>query len=97
MRSNSMDSAARAGTAVALERLHARETTRMAAGQRTRGRRLRGFAGVQQRGAVIMGVNQYTSRHVFEPLADGGRIELQRSVDDSAGRGAGLRARAHAG
>jgi hypothetical protein len=32
-----------------------------------------------------MGVNQYTSRHVFESLADGGRIELQRDVDDSAG------------
>jgi hypothetical protein len=44
-----------------------------------------GFAGVQRRGAVVMGVNQYTSRHVFEPLPDGGRIELQRSVDDSAG------------
>jgi hypothetical protein len=44
-----------------------------------------GFAGVQRRGETVMGVNQYTSRHVFEPLADGGRIELQRSVDDSAG------------
>jgi hypothetical protein len=44
-----------------------------------------GFAGVQRRGAVVMGVNQYTSRHVFEPLPDGGRIELQRGVDDSAG------------
>ena len=44
-----------------------------------------GFAGVQRRGAVVMGVNQYTSRHVFEPLPDGGRIELQRGVDDSVG------------
>jgi hypothetical protein len=44
-----------------------------------------GFAGVQRRGAVVMGVNQYTSRHVFEPLPDGGRIELQRGTDDSAG------------
>jgi hypothetical protein len=44
-----------------------------------------GFAGVQRRGAAVMGVNQYASSHVFEPLADGGRIELQRSVDDSAG------------
>jgi hypothetical protein len=44
-----------------------------------------GFAGVQRRGAMVMGVNQYTSRHVFEPLPDGGRIELQRGVDDSAG------------
>ena len=32
-----------------------------------------------------MGVNQYTSHHIFQPLADGGRIELQRDVDDSAG------------
>ena len=44
-----------------------------------------GFAGVQARGAVAMGVNQYTSRHVFEPLDDGGRIELQRDAADSAG------------
>jgi hypothetical protein len=43
-----------------------------------------GFAGMQRRGAVVMGVNQYTSRHVFQPLPDGGRIELQRGVDDSA-------------
>jgi hypothetical protein len=44
-----------------------------------------GFAGVQARGAVAMGVNQYTSHHIFRPLADGGRIELQRDVDDTAG------------
>ncbi len=44
-----------------------------------------GFAGVQARGAVAMGVNQYTSAHRFQPLPDGGRIELQRGVDDSAG------------
>jgi len=44
-----------------------------------------GFASVQRRGAMVMGVNQYTSRHVFEPLPDGGRIELQRGVEDSAG------------
>ena len=43
------------------------------------------FAQVQRRGAGVMGVDQYTSKHVFEPLSDGGRIELQRSVDDSAG------------
>lgn len=43
------------------------------------------FAGVQARGAVAMGVNQYTSRHVFEPLPDGGRIALQREAADSAG------------
>ncbi len=43
------------------------------------------FAGVQARGATAMGVDQYTSHHLFRPLADGGRIELQRDVDDSAG------------
>jgi hypothetical protein len=32
-----------------------------------------------------MGVDQYSSAHRFEPLADGGRIELQRQVEDSAG------------
>lgn len=49
------------------------------------GSRDSGFAGVQRRGAAVMGVNQYTSHHGFEPLADGGRIELERGVDDSAG------------
>ncbi len=43
------------------------------------------FAGVQARGGVAMGVNQYTSRHVFEPLPDGGRIALQRDAADSDG------------
>lgn len=32
-----------------------------------------------------MGVDQYSSTHIFEPLADGGRIELQRDQPDSAG------------
>jgi hypothetical protein len=32
-----------------------------------------------------MGVDQYTSAHVFEALPDGGRIVLQRQADDSAG------------
>jgi hypothetical protein len=45
-----------------------------------------GFAAVQDRGQVAMGVDQYTSTHRFEPLPDGGRIELQRDVADSAGR-----------
>jgi hypothetical protein len=44
-----------------------------------------GFAGVQSRGQVAMGVNQYTSTHHFTPLADGGLIELQRNGADSAG------------
>jgi hypothetical protein len=32
-----------------------------------------------------MGVDQYTSAHRFDDLPDGGRIELQRTVDDPAG------------
>lgn len=44
-----------------------------------------GFAGVQARGAMAMGVDQYTSSHVFEALPDGGRIVLQRDSVDSAG------------
>ena len=43
------------------------------------------FAAVQRRGAKVMGVDQFTSKHVFESLPDGGRISLQREVDDSAG------------
>ena len=43
------------------------------------------FATLQQRGETAMGVDQYTSQHVFEPLPDGGRIVLQRKEDDSAG------------
>lgn len=45
-----------------------------------------GFAGVQNRGRDAMGVDQYTSVHVFQPLPDGGRIELQRNTVDSIGR-----------
>ena len=43
------------------------------------------FAAVQARGKIAMGVDQYTSRHQFEDLADGGRIELQRDPADTAG------------
>ncbi|HJP59987.1 MAG TPA: hypothetical protein VJ865_08305, partial [Gemmatimonadaceae bacterium] len=43
------------------------------------------FAKVQQRGETAMGVNQYTSQHVFEPLPTGGRIVLQRKEADSVG------------
>jgi hypothetical protein len=32
-----------------------------------------------------MGVDQYTSQHLFQPLPDGGRIRLQRDETDSAG------------
>jgi hypothetical protein len=44
------------------------------------------FAGVQRRGHTAMGVDQYTSTHLFQPLPDGGRIELQRNAADSADR-----------
>jgi hypothetical protein len=45
-----------------------------------------GFAAVQTRGAEVMGVDQYTSHHVFEDLEDGGRIVLLRDdAADSAG------------
>jgi len=43
------------------------------------------FARLQQRGETAMGVNQYTSQHIFEPLPDGGRIVLQREQEDSVG------------
>jgi hypothetical protein len=43
------------------------------------------FTAMQQRGKVAMGVDQYTSVHKFDDLADGGRIELQRDRDDTAG------------
>lgn len=45
-----------------------------------------GFAEVQSRGHAAMGVDQYTSTHLFRPLPHGGRIELQRDSADSAGR-----------
>ena len=41
------------------------------------------FHALQQRGAMYMGVNQYTSTHHFESLPDGGRIELQRDASDT--------------
>jgi hypothetical protein len=43
------------------------------------------FAALQQRGETAMGVNQYTSQHVFESLTNGGRIVLQRDANDSLG------------
>jgi len=43
------------------------------------------FHRLQDRGARVMGVDQYTSSHQFEALPDGGRIELVRDVDDTAG------------
>ena len=43
------------------------------------------FAALQARGRAAMGVDQYTSTHSFDALPDGGRIELQRDVEDPAG------------
>ena len=43
------------------------------------------YHAMQARGAQAMGVDQYTSTHHFTDLPDGGRIELERNVDDSAG------------
>jgi hypothetical protein len=43
------------------------------------------FTSLQRRGETAMGVDQYTSQHVFEPLPDGGRIVLQRKEVDLAG------------
>lgn len=43
------------------------------------------FAALQDRGAAAMGVDQYSSSHVFEDLPDGGRIVLQRDSADAAG------------
>jgi hypothetical protein len=36
------------------------------------------FEAMQDRGRAVMGVDQYTSAHVFEDLADGGRVVLDR-------------------
>lgn len=43
------------------------------------------FAALQERGRQAMGVDQYTSTHVFEDLPDGGRIVLQRDSADAEG------------
>ena len=46
------------------------------------------FAALQERGQAVMGVDQYTSAHVFEDLPDGGRIVLDRAAGaDTAGVG----------
>jgi hypothetical protein len=44
-----------------------------------------GFAALQQRGKMVMGVDQFTSMHRFDDLPDGGRIVLTRSAVDTAG------------
>lgn len=51
------------------------------------------FAAMQERGAHVMGVDQYTSAHVFEDLPDGGRVVLER--DDPSDTAAIRTIRAH--
>ena len=46
-----------------------------------------GFSGVQARGQAVMGVDQFTSQHVFEDLPDGGQVVLER---DDAGDSVGI-------
>ena len=53
------------------------------------------FKAMQSRVAHVMGVDQYTSAHVFEDLPDGGRVVLERDDPaDSAGIAA-IRAHMH--
>jgi hypothetical protein len=51
------------------------------------------FAAMQARGEHVMGVNQYSSAHVFEDLPDGGRVVLDR--DDATDTAAIGTIRAH--
>lgn len=50
------------------------------------------FNAMQSRGAHVMGVDQYTSAHVFEDLPDGGRVVLERDDPDDSGAIATIRA-----
>ena len=43
------------------------------------------YAQMQSRGKEAMGVDQYSSHHLFDDLPDGGRIELQRDSTDTVG------------
>ncbi|MEX2177223.1 MAG: hypothetical protein WD801_00840 [Gemmatimonadaceae bacterium] len=63
-------------TVVAALQQHAAEVSNLVQG---------GMTALQERGKRAMGMDQSTSTHKFEALPDGGRIELQRSVDDTAG------------
>jgi hypothetical protein len=42
------------------------------------------FSRLQARGRMVMGVDQYASKHRFDDLPDGGRIELQTSPTDTS-------------
>ncbi len=50
-----------------------------------------GFAAMQLRGQTVMGVDQYTSAHVFEDLPDGGRIVLDRADSSDTNAVAAIR------
>jgi hypothetical protein len=67
---------------LAIPSVVAAQHDRHAAGQ---GQKDSAFHALQQRGKNVMGVDQYTSAHVFEALPAGGRIALQRELDDTAG------------
>lgn len=56
------------------------------ASERVAAREDSAFGALQARGQEVMGVDQYTSEHVFESLPDGGRIVLDRA--DSSDRAA---------
>src|SRR3989454_9741840 len=51
---------------------------------------------MQARGETVMGVDQYTSAHVFEDLPDGGRIVLDRYTESDSGGIARVRQHMHA-
>lgn len=51
------------------------------------------FAELQRRGQGVMGVDQFASQHVFEDLADGGRVVLDNN--DAADTAAVRTIRAH--
>ena len=59
--------------------------TSPAAAQTDTAKRDSAFRALPERGAKHMGVDQYTSVHHLESLPDGGRIELQRDPQDTAG------------
>lgn len=63
----------------------AADTTVMRHAAQDSSKRDSAFAAMQMRGKMAMGVDQYTSTHQFDALPTGGRIELQRNVDDRAG------------
>lgn len=75
-----------AGAAVALACTRTPEVADGAEARRAAAAGDSGFAAVQSRGGEAMGVDQFTSTHRFQPLPDGGRIELQRDRADPSGR-----------